>query len=464
MIRQNAKFLSQLYAIVDYLVVLCVFFIAWIIKFRSGWLSYDPALPFETYFAWAVIYGMIAVITGFMLNFYSPQRKRRYSYELFKLIQVHIISFLILLSLLFFIKQLHISREFLGLFLAGNMFAIALYRYILKVFLRRLRAKGYNKQFVLILGAGSLGKTFFHNLQRFPELGYEVIGFLDDYHTDNIDEGPILGKINDLEEILKKKLVDEVVIALPLEAHYKYGHIIDLCEKSGVKIMIIPDYFDYLPARPYFTNFAGIPLINVRDIPLDELRNRVLKRTFDIIFALTAILITLPLMLVIALSIKLTSRGPVLFSQERIGLNRRPFHMYKFRTMKIQVQEQSDTKWTVKNDPRVTKLGALLRKTSLDELPQFFNVLLGQMSVVGPRPERPYFVDQFKEEIPKYMVKHQIRPGITGWAQTNGLRGDTSIADRIKYDLFYIENWSFLFDLRIILKTIKNGFINKNAY
>ncbi|HZG78346.1 MAG TPA: exopolysaccharide biosynthesis polyprenyl glycosylphosphotransferase, partial [Paenibacillus sp.] len=264
--------------------------------------------------------------------------------------------------------------------------------------------------------------------------------------------------------IMEEKLIDEVIIALPLNAHHKLPYIIETCEKAGVKALIIPDYFDYLPARPYFDNFAGIPLINVRDIPLDELRNRVLKRGFDIIFSIICILITFPLLLAIAIGIKLTSPGPIIFKQERVGLNRRTFNMYKFRSMRMQTESDSDTKWTVENDPRRTKFGAFLRRTSLDELPQFFNVLFGHMSVVGPRPERPYFVEQFKEEIPKYMVKHHIRPGITGWAQSNGYRGDTSIAERIKHDIFYIENWTFFFDIKIILKTIVNGFLNRNAY
>ncbi|UUZ97544.1 undecaprenyl-phosphate glucose phosphotransferase [Paenibacillus sp. P25] len=382
------------------------------------------------------------------------------------IVQVYCISLLILLSFLFIFKELNISRSFLFLFLVNNILGISFYRYILKLSLKRLREKGYNRQFVLIVGAGTLGKKFYSNLMQHPDLGYEVVGFLDDFQTshENGNYKPILGQVDELEAILNKMLIDEVIIALPLDAHQKYGRIINLCEKAGVKTLIIPDFFDYLPSKPYFDNFAGIPLINVRDIPLDEFRNRFLKRAFDIIFSLLAIIITSPLLILIAIGIKLTSPGEIIFKQERVGLNRRHFMMYKFRSMKVQTDDSSDTQWTTQDDPRKTKFGAFLRKTSLDESPQFFNVLFGHMSVVGPRPERPYFVEQFKEEIPKYMVKHHIRPGITGWAQSNGLRGDTSIEERIKHDIFYIENWSFLFDIKIIWKTIINGFINKNAY
>lgn len=468
MIRRNQRFLSQAYAITDIVTIQLVFLMSWWLKFQSGWIPHDAPLPFSNYVLWSLIYGAIGVAVGFFLSLYSPKRKKRFSDEAIKIVQVHIISLFVLLSLLFFFKAVHISRSFLAMFFVGSICFISIYRYLLKIALKRLREKGYNKQFVLIVGAGTLGRRFYENLQHHPELGFEVVGFLDDYAVEHEFPHkhfkPILGKTDDLAATLQDKLVDEVIIALPLEAHPKFGSIIGVCEKAGVRTMIIPDFYDYLPSRPHFDNFAGIPLINVRDIPLDEPSNRVLKRGFDLLFSSVALLITCPVLVLIAVLIKLTSKGPIIFKQERVGLNRRTFMMYKFRTMKMLPEHMSDTQWTVENDPRRTWFGAFLRKTSLDELPQFFNVLFGHMSVVGPRPERPYFVDQFKEEIPKYMVKHHIRPGITGWAQSNGLRGDTSIEERIKHDIFYIENWSFLLDLKIIWKTVLNGFLNKNAY
>lgn len=468
MIRRNQNILTQLIAICDFALILFSFTIAWWVKFESGWLNHADPLSFRTYLLWAIVYGIIALVLGFFLNFYVPKRKKRFSFEVIKILQIHFFSLLFLLSILFVYKEIHISRELLAIFVGLSIGFQSMFRYLVKVATRELRRKGYNKQFVLILGAGTLGKRFSNNLDQYKELGYEVIGFLDDYCTEAETEGtsykPVIGKLDDLEAILGRVVVDEVVIALPLTAHLKYGQIIATCEKMGVRTLIIPDFFDYLPARPFFDNFAGMPLINVRSIPLDDLGNRILKRTFDIAFSLTAIVIMLPLMLLIALMVKLGSPGPVIFKQERVGFNRRTFHMFKFRTMKVMPEKLSDTQWTVENDPRRTKLGEFLRRTSLDELPQFFNVLMGHMSVVGPRPERPYFVEQFKEEIPKYMVKHHIRPGITGLAQSKGLRGDTSISERVKADIFYIENWTLLFDIKIILKTIVNGFVNKNAY
>ena len=468
MIRQNQRFLTQLYIFADLLCMLVVFLAAYWVKFYSGWLESVISLPFASYIVWGLVYAFFAVILGFYLSLYTPRRRKRFSYDLLKILEVHILAFLGLLSMLYVVKEVHISREFLLIFFALNILSLSLYRYIVKRTLFVLRRKGYNKKFLLILGAGSVGRNFYAALQQQPELGYQVHGFLDDHLTKHADEykhlPPILGTIDELEDVLSHVLVDEVILALPLQAHHKYAQIIETCEKYGVKTLIIPDYFDLLPARPYFDNFAGIPIINVRDIPLDELNNRILKRTFDIVFSLIAIVITLPVMVFAAVGIKLTSPGPIIFKQERIGLNRRPFQMYKFRTMRVTDQKTADTQWTVKNDPRCTKFGAFLRRTSIDELPQFFNVLLGQMSIVGPRPERPYFVEQFKEDIPKYMVKHYIRPGMTGWAQANGLRGDTSIEERIHHDIFYIENWSFIFDLKIIAMTIVKGLINKNAY
>lgn len=466
MIRKNQGFLGKLYMLTDFAVIQLSFVLAWWIKFESGWFPYEEPLPIETYAVWSLVYGAVAILVGMMVSMYSPKRKKRFSDEFMKIFQTHFIGMFILLSLMFFMKEVNISRWYLAIYMTLNVIGIILYRFIVKTVLKHYREKGYNRQFVLIVGAGTLGKTFYTNLKHYPELGYEVIGFLDDHPRWDAEEAqrykPILGTVDELEDVLNRMLIDEVVLALPLNAHHKYPDIINACEKAGVRTLIIPDFFDFLPARPVFDNFAGMPMINVRDVPLDLAANRLFKRLFDIGFALTAIILTLPVMVLIYIGVKLTSPGPAIFKQERVGLNRRKFHMYKFRSMKLLPEGMVDTGWTVANDPRRTRFGAFLRQTSLDELPQFFNVLFGDMSVVGPRPERPFYVEQFREEIPKYMVKHHVRPGITGWAQSNGLRGDTSIEERIKHDIFYIENWSILFDIKIIWRTIRNGF--KNAY
>ena len=219
-----------------------------------------------------------------------------------------------------------------------------------------------------------------------------------------------------------------------------------------------------MPSHPYTEDLMGLPVINIRYVPLTNTLNWVAKRAVDIIGSSLGILISSPIMIITALAIRFTSRGPVIFKQERVGLHNKVFHMYKFRTMELQKASVEEKAWTVKDDPRVTRIGKFLRRTSLDELPQLFNILLGEMSLVGPRPERPQFVEKFKEEIPRYMIKHQVRPGLTGWAQVNGYRGDTSIRKRIEYDLFYIENWTMSMDIKIMLLTLFKGFVNKNAY
>ena len=275
---------------------------------------------------------------------------------------------------------------------------------------------------------------------------------------------PVLGQISALEHIIEKKYLDMVIICVSGNDLEELGQILHICEKAGIKTQIVPYYYQYIPATPYMDDLDGLPVIDIRHVPLDNMFKSILKRSFDICFALSAIIVTSPILLLSAILTKATSPGPIIFKQERVGLNRKNFSMYKFRSMRVQTDEEEQDKWTTKNDPRKTRWGTFMRKTSLDELPQFFNVLKGDMSIVGPRPERPYFVEQFKESIPRYMIKHQVRPGITGWAQVNGYRGDTSIKGRIKYDLYYIENWTFSFDLKIILLTIFKGFVNKNAY
>ncbi|MBO4337844.1 MAG: exopolysaccharide biosynthesis polyprenyl glycosylphosphotransferase, partial [Lachnospiraceae bacterium] len=251
---------------------------------------------------------------------------------------------------------------------------------------------------------------------------------------------------------------------LALESYGRLKEIVGLCEKSGVHTKFIPDYYSVIPSKPYTEDVDGLAVINIRRVPLTNTLNMLAKRTFDLVCALLITIIVSPLLLVVAILVKCSSPGPVIFKQERVGLHNKPFQMYKFRTMRMQTAEDEEKEWTTKGDPRVTKVGRFLRKTSLDEFPQLFNVILGDMSLVGPRPERPFFVEKFKEEIPRYMIKHQVRPGMTGWAQINGFRGDSSIRKRIDCDLYYIENWTMGLDMKIMFLTLFKGFINKNAY
>ena len=290
-----------------------------------------------------------------------------------------------------------------------------------------------------------------------PELGFQILGYVAD--EKNWREVPRLGGFSRLRELLEEYRPDEVVAGLDIEEYTSMPRVIQACEASGVKLSMIPFYAQYMPAHPQFDSINGLPIINLRRIPLDNLGNAFLKRTMDVVGALVLIVLTSPVMLFAAIGVKLSSPGPVIFKQKRVGLNKREFYMYKFRSMRV--NSRSDSAWSTNSDDRKTAFGAFIRKFSIDELPQFFNVLKGDMSLVGPRPEIPHFVEQFKDEVPLYMVKHQVRPGITGWAQVNGLRGDTSIKARIQHDIFYIENWTLLLDVKILLMTLWKGIVNK---
>lgn len=274
----------------------------------------------------------------------------------------------------------------------------------------------------------------------------------------------VLGSLGNLEIILPENKLDEIAITLSLKDYDYLESIVGICEKSGVHTKFIPDYNSMIPSKPYTEDLMGLPVINIRYVPLTNTGNKLIKRLVDIVGSAFGIVITSPIMLLAAVLVKATSPGPVIFKQERVGLHNKSFYMYKFRSMEQQKPKDEKKAWTVRDDPRVTRVGKLLRRTSLDELPQLFNILRGDMSLVGPRPERPLFVEKFREEIPRYMVKHQVRPGLTGWAQVNGLRGDTSIRKRIDYDIYYIENWTLGFDIKIIFMTFFTGFVNKNAY
>ena len=329
-----------------------------------------------------------------------------------------------------------------------------------------MRENGFNIKHILLVGVSDSTTELLIRINENKQWGYNVVGILDDNKIkgSKIRGINVLGNLSELEKYLNELKTDDVFITLEMGEYNKLGDIIEACEKNGVRTNIIPGYYKYIPAKPYVEEIDGLPVINIRYVPLDNIMNKTIKRVLDIIGSIVAIILFSPFMLLSAAVIKLTSKGPVLFKQERIGLNKKGFMMLKFRSMHVQMEEDEKVKWTTMNDPRKTKFGNFIRKTSIDELPQFFNVLNGSMSLVGPRPERPFFVEQFKQEIPKYMIKHQVRPGITGWAQVNGWRGDTSIKKRIECDLYYIENWSLLFDVKIILLTIFSGFINKNAY
>ena len=463
MIRKHQRFLNIMQASLDATSLLLAYTGSVLLKLSTE----EFRLTGPKYIVGPLWMVPLLLIVYFFLDVYSPMRSRMYRKEVLIITRAHLVGIVIIFSTLFLHKSQEFSREVSLLFAAFGLLLLLLERYAIRRTLRYLRRSGYNQKHMLIIGAGPMGIEFARKVRAHRDFGYKVVGFLDDDEAkqDNSVVGkPVLGGCAILPGLLEDQPVDEVVVALPLNAYEKYAGIVDECEKAGVRIRIIPDYNQFFPGNPKIEEFDGIPLLNVRTIPLDDPFNRSVKRLLDVSVSAIAIMFTGPVMICIALGIKLTSPGPVFFRQERVGLNNRPFDMLKFRSMRVATDNSSATVWTTANDPRKTKFGTFLRKTSLDELPQFINVLFGSMSVVGPRPERPFFVEQFKEEIPKYMVKHQVKPGITGWAHVNGWRGDTSIEKRIECDIYYIENWDPLLDVKIMFMTVFKGLVNKNAY
>ncbi len=423
------------------------YFFSWYLRFKSGLFVQDAGvLPAKTYFS-----ALFLIIPGYLLLYsifqlYMPRRVKSYRKELMDIIRANGIGFMIFILVLYFIKQEHFSRQMLCIFFFINISLEFASRYLIRTILWKMRKQGLNQKHILMIGESQMAEQYMDRLRENPKWGYQVFAHLKDEEK--------------LERILEGNELDEVVIALRAEDYGKLERIVDVCEKAGVHTKMIPDFGNVISTRPYIEDVQGIPVIHVRRVPLNIMRNRAAKRAVDLIGATVAIILFSPVMLLTALVVAFTEEGSVIYRQERVGLHNQVFYMYKFRSMIMQDEEEEKTEWSTRNDPRITPVGKLIRRTSIDELPQLFNVLKGEMSLVGPRPERPQFVQKFRDEIPRYMVKHQVRPGMTGWAQINGYRGDTSIEKRIEYDLYYIENWTMVFDMKILILTIFKGFFD----
>lgn len=477
MIKDNQKYFNRLHVVLDALIIAASYAFSWYFRFiivpkliviwpilKLIFKTNDPGV--DIYFTIMYIIIPCYLILYASFNLYTSKRIQRRKYEFYNIVKANLIGLVGLMVIFFFVKAEHFSRVTLFVFCITNIVAETVFRNLVRYSLRNIRTKGFNLRHVLLVGYSRAAQEYIDRVKVNPQWGYIIRGILDD----NVERGTqykdikVIGSIEDLDFILPENKLDEIAITLSLDEYAKLEKIVNQCEKSGVHTKFIPDYIQVIPNRPYTEDLLGLPIINIRHVPLTNTFNMIIKRIIDIVGSIALIVITSPIMLIITILVKTTSRGPLIYSQERVGLHNRSFKMYKFRSMEVQPPSEERTKFTVPNDPRVTKIGKFIRRTSIDEFPQFFNVLFGDMSLVGPRPERPFFVEKFREEIPRYMVKHQVRPGITGWAQINGYRGNTSIRKRIEYDLFYIENWTLGLDFKILFLTIFKGFINKNAY
>ena len=468
MIKENQKRLNRLHILLDALVIFISYLIAYLIMYYND--DAILALSAQVYFS-----ALVIIIPGFLILYeffelYTPKRISGRRSEIANIFKANSIGFLIFTLTLYLggktMNMHHFSRRLVIIFYILTNVLMVFERSFIRSFLMSIRTKGYNQKHILLIGYSRAAEGYIDRVKQNPEWGYNIRGILDDHKERGYcyNGVKVIGTIANLHMILEMNVLDEIAITLSIKEYEHLEAIVNDCEKSGVHTKFIPDYNNFIPTIPYIEDLQGLPVINIRHVPLTELHNAYIKRIVDIFGALFGIILFSPVMLITAILVKLTDGGPIIYSQERVGLHNKPFKMYKFRSMSVQKASEEKSKWTTPNDPRVTTVGRFIRKTSIDETPQFFNVLKGNMSLVGPRPERPFYVEKFREEIPHYMIKHQVRPGLTGWAQVNGFRGDTSIQKRIDHDLYYIENWTLGFDFKIMFLTIFKGFINKNAY
>jgi len=465
LIKDNQKYFNRLQVVLDAIVIIVSYLVAWYVMMGS--IEEEVGvLPPEIYMMALVLLVPFFLLLYYACNLYTPKRVQGRRLEGANILRANAIGGMAFMAVLFLIKQVDASRLLLLIFLTLNVTLTFIERNIVRLVLMNARRIGLNQKHIILVGYSRAAEEYIDRIVQNPQWGYKVMGILDDnVPTGTLYRGmEVLGGMENLSYILEGNNPDEIAITLGLDEYDKLERIVAMCEKSGVHTKFIPDYSNIIPTKPYTEDLLGLPVINIRHVPLSNTFNMMVKRAMDVAGSLVCIVLFSPVMLVTSVLVKLTSKGPLIYTQERVGLHNEPFKMYKFRSMEVQTKSAERKCWTVQNDPRVTKVGRVIRKLSIDELPQLFNVLKGDMSLVGPRPERPQFVEKFREEIPRYMVKHQVRPGMTGWAQVNGYRGNTSIKKRIDCDLYYIENWTVGLDIKILFMTVFKGFVNKNAY
>ena len=453
MIKENQKLFNRLNVLTDAAAAFVSITAAYLLVFNL--LDFERNYPLADYFKLLIIFVPVQLLTYGCMGLYGSFRSKRFTNELGLLFTAFLLDGLALVALLYVVQIINFSRWALAIFLVMDFLLVAAKRFVLRKVLKKFRSSGYNQKYVLIVGSGAAARDYLSTIKEEKHLGFVCAGY--------VSEGELpgavkKGEMSSLLTVLEENSYDEVVCALDPGDDDKLGSVVEACELTGTKISVIPSIYRYMSSTPEIDMVGNIPMMNIRRIPLDNIGNAILKRTVDIVGSLVLLILTSPMILVSMLVIKLTMGGDVIFRQKRVGLNKKVFTMYKLKSMRDSAE--SDTAWSKDTDPRRTKFGAFIRKFSIDELPQLVNVLKGEMSLVGPRPEIPFFVEDFKDKIPMYMIKHQVKPGITGLAQINGYRGDTSIEKRIEFDVQYIENWSFFMDISILIRTALSGFMN----
>lgn len=458
MIRKNQRMLNAVNMALDAILIFVSYLVATYIRFGIMY-GQKPVLEqgWNLHFLRAAgLYTVALVAAFYAFKLYGSYRFQSQIRELSVIFMINAVGVSVVTGFLFVTKIVDFSRLALFLFFVFSTLSVSAKRICLRALLRYFRKQGYNQKHVIVVGNGHFARQYIEDVKKCPYLGFVVDGYVS--KTDKPGMGRRLGEYEELEAILERYSADELIVALePHEIRFM-EQVLACADKEGTKVCIIPFYNDYIPTHPVVDVVGRTKLINIRTTPLDNVLWQIVKRVMDFAGALVLIVLTSPLMLIAAIGVRLSSPGPIIFKQGRIGKNKKEFRMYKFRSMRVNDTENSA--WSTNVDPRKTRFGSFIRKYSIDELPQLFNVLKGDMSLVGPRPEIPFYVRQFKEEVPLYLVRQQVRPGMTGWAQVHGLRGDTSIEKRVEYDIWYIENWSIWLDIRILFMTAFGGLKN----
>lgn len=442
----------------------------------SYWLRFYS--PFTEYFSVelgippldAYVYGSLVVIPAWLLLFnsrrmYAPRRVVYFSDEFFAVVRLVFFGMLMVMSAAFFYRAFSYSRLVFALLGLFSVVFLALGRYFILKFEQSWYRSGKDVKRVLLVGTNALAFRVYQSITQNPKLGYTMMGYCSANGKSEMESlgATYVGSIHEVPSLIKSQKIDIVLVALNYLDHAKLYEMVKECEGLNTEIMMVPDTLELMTNQVRIKEIEGIPFIKIKAVPMTTW-NLIIKRTFDLVFATIVLILMSPIFLFLCILIKLDSKGPVFFHQERVGLDGKSFKVMKFRTMRLDAEKETGPVFAQQGDPRATRLGRFFRRFSLDELPQLINVIKGEMSLVGPRPERPYFVEQFKKEIPKYLDRHRVKTGVTGWAQVSGLRGNAPIEERTKYDIYYIENWSLVFDLKIIFKTVRAVLFGKDAY
>jgi exopolysaccharide biosynthesis polyprenyl glycosylphosphotransferase len=477
LIRQRHRITTLLYLLGDLGATLLAFAATWVLRFELDIFPVTDVPDLERYLELVPVLLLVWPAVFYFHGLYQIRRGRSRVDEVLTIVLAVVLASLLLSGFTAWYRppgtprpdgtfeHFTYSRTFLALFAVLNLVFVSATRMGIRAQLRRRRLQGESLQRILVLGAGTLGRELVGKLEAHRELGFEVVGYLDDDPGKlgrRFQGAPVLGKLDQLDTVLSERAVDQVFIALPVTAHRKTLRILQEMGRECVDVKLVPDILQYATLKASLEDVDGLPVINLSQVPLQGW-NSLVKRLMDIAVSASALAVLLPFLPIAALAIWLEDRGPIFYRQERMGLDGKSFMIWKFRSMRVNAEASTGPVWAVKDDPRRTRIGTFLRHWSLDEFPQLWNVLRGDMSIVGPRPERPTFVHEFKHKIPQYMLRHRVKAGITGWAQVHGWRGNTSIKKRIQYDLYYIENWSLTLDLKILWMTLRHG-LRTNAY